>query len=159
LTYEEEEKASNIYFKDDSNLNSKDLQTDEDNDDFEEEEEEKEEDNKNNKKDEVTDPKLNKLLKEYYKEQLNNDFKEVDDCEFDELEKFTNKVFKKEDEDKVFSKFKKVVSYDGDQIIRYCRGENPLWFRHIGKLDLDKNNQCPTCKAKMIFEFQVIIEF
>jgi len=154
-TYDEDESVSKIYYKDDSKLNNKDLEITEDE---EEDEDEDESDNKNKKQDEVTDPKLNKMLKDYYKEESQSEFKDVEKVESDELEKFANKVFKKnEEEDKVFNKFKKIVSYDGDQIIRYCRGQKPLWFRHIGKLDLDKNNKCPTCKSKLIFEFQVRI--
>lgn len=62
----------------------------------------------------------------------------------------------KANEDVFFETFSKVVSYDQEQIIRYCRdGVYPLWFSSTGLLTT-KNTKCKTCGGEVVFEFQIM---
>lgn len=57
-------------------------------------------------------------------------------------------------EDKMFFRFKdKIASYP-DQVLRYGKGENPLWVSDSNKPPLVPD--CENCGSKRKFEFQVI---
>lgn len=60
-------------------------------------------------------------------------------------------------EDKMFFRFKdKIASYP-DQVLRYGKGENPLWVSDSNKPPSIPD--CENCGSKRKFEFQVIILF
>ncbi|XP_053316150.1 programmed cell death protein 2 [Spea bombifrons] len=58
-------------------------------------------------------------------------------------------------EDAVFNNFKKRIAAEPEQILRYCKGGDPLW---ISAQNVPKQNDIPNCLcgAKRIFEFQVM---
>ncbi|XP_066467492.1 programmed cell death protein 2 [Tiliqua scincoides] len=59
-------------------------------------------------------------------------------------------------DDKSFQKFKKRISLEPEQIIRYCRnGEGPIW---ISATNIPQETEIPNCVCggKRIFEFQVM---
>ncbi|XP_075059514.1 programmed cell death protein 2 isoform X2 [Mixophyes fleayi] len=59
------------------------------------------------------------------------------------------------EEDKLFNKFKKRISTEPEQVLRYCRSGDPLW---ISLQNVPKENDVPNCAcgAKRLFEFQVM---
>ncbi|XP_060527744.1 programmed cell death protein 2 [Cylas formicarius] len=57
-------------------------------------------------------------------------------------------------EDKIFSNFKKKISEYPDQVIRYCRGGQPLFIAKEPVPDAIPN--CEYCGAKRQFEFQIM---
>lgn len=69
----------------------------------------------------------------------------------EEFDKYTNQI----DDDKVFHKFKKRISTDPKQVIRFDRGGNPLWITNKNQLKDCDIPVCEACKAPRIFEFQV----
>lgn len=61
-------------------------------------------------------------------------------------------------DDKFFRKFKKEVSRDPDQILRYKRGGHPLWIANV-KQTFGQNPQIPDCElcgSVRQFEFQIM---
>jgi len=109
----------------------------------------------------IKDEKVDKLINDYYNEENSNKEKKNDYADLeDELEnemitKLQNDVFKTAD-DIIYDLFSKVVSYDQEQIIRYCRDDLlPLWFNKNGMLTM-KNTKCKNCNGELIFEFQVM---
>lgn len=59
------------------------------------------------------------------------------------------------EEDKAFSRFKKRISVEPEQVLRYCKGGEPLW---ISGLNVPAENDIPNCEcgAKRAFEFQIM---
>ncbi|KAG9469520.1 hypothetical protein GDO78_020303 [Eleutherodactylus coqui] len=59
------------------------------------------------------------------------------------------------EDDKAFSRFKKRISVEPEQVLRYCRGGDPLW---ISLQNVPAENDIPNCEcgAKRAFEFQVM---
>ncbi|KAM4771761.1 programmed cell death protein 2 [Rhinophrynus dorsalis] len=59
------------------------------------------------------------------------------------------------EEDKMFNSFKKRISLEPEQVLRYCRGGEPLW---ISNRNVPVEEDIPNCLcgAKRIFEFQVM---
>ncbi|OQR76323.1 programmed cell death protein 2-like [Tropilaelaps mercedesae] len=56
--------------------------------------------------------------------------------------------------DKTFKRFKKIVDSYPEQILRYCKGGEPLW---VSNQDLPKRvPHCELCKGPRVFEFQVM---
>ena len=88
--------------------------------------------------------------------------------EFEKILKSKNPTFQDDDavdesleqsvsdikEDKMFLKFKDKISSYPDQVLRYGKGEKPLWVSDSNIPTLIPN--CSTCGAKRKFEFQVI---
>lgn len=60
--------------------------------------------------------------------------------------------------DREFEVFKKRISSEPKQIIRYDRNGKPLWSTNKSKLDIDDHEipKCDNCGSKRIFEFQVM---
>ncbi|CAD6998596.1 programmed cell death protein 2 [Ceratitis capitata] len=61
-------------------------------------------------------------------------------------------------DDKYFRKFKKEVSKDPEQILRYKRGGSPLWISDVEKT-IGKNiiiPKCELCTSERQFEFQIL---
>ncbi|XP_068144274.1 programmed cell death protein 2 [Drosophila tropicalis] len=61
-------------------------------------------------------------------------------------------------DDKIFRHFKKQISLEPEQIIRYQRGGNPLWITNVAEtvesqLEIE---QCPNCGGERQFEFQIM---
>jgi len=159
-TNEEDETVSKLCLK---NVDAPEFQIEEDSDmedddgddDDDDDDEEDTKDLKTPTK--VEDPKLNKMLKDYYKDQGDQTSemnKLINDIEGDNFDKLTKNVFKT-DKDKVFKKFEKIVKSEGDQVVRYCRGIEPLWFSQKGMLDVKKLRKCQYCQGNLIYEFQV----
>ncbi|NWR05180.1 PDCD2 protein, partial [Paradoxornis webbianus] len=59
------------------------------------------------------------------------------------------------EEEKIFQTFKKQVAAEPEQIVRYCRGEGPLWVSGENRPEEKDIPNC-LCGAKRIFEFQVM---
>ncbi|XP_039562946.1 programmed cell death protein 2 isoform X2 [Passer montanus] len=59
------------------------------------------------------------------------------------------------EEEKIFQMFKKQVAAEPEQIIRYCRGEGPLWVSGENRPEEKDIPNC-VCGAKRIFEFQIM---
>lgn len=56
-------------------------------------------------------------------------------------------------EDKMFFKFKEKISNYPDQVLRYAKGERPLW---VSDSNIPSSiPDCEYCGSKRIFEFQV----
>lgn len=90
-----------------------------------------------------------------YEEFVNNHKK--DDA--DDLSNVPDEEFEKylaqTDDDKVFHKFKKRVSTDPEQVIRFDRGGNPLWITTKNQASDTEIPPCEKCSEPRIFEFQV----
>ncbi|XP_063306450.1 programmed cell death protein 2 [Pelobates fuscus] len=58
-------------------------------------------------------------------------------------------------DDVVFNLFKKRIAAEPDQVLRYCRGGEPLW---MSAQNVPAANDIPDCQcgAKRVFEFQVM---
>lgn len=56
--------------------------------------------------------------------------------------------------DKAFSQFKKRISSQPDQIVRYCRGGAPLWIADVPKPK--QIPDCEYCSSARQFEFQIM---
>jgi pre-rRNA-processing protein TSR4 len=110
----------------------------------------------------ISDEKVDKLIKNYYKENeeyYNNGNKDIKDleqeCESDMVNKLQENVFKNL-KDIFYDVFSKVVSFDPQQVLRYCRDDViPLWFTNQGMLTI-KNTKCKNCGGEMIFECQIM---
>ncbi|NXG43814.1 PDCD2 protein, partial [Psilopogon haemacephalus] len=59
------------------------------------------------------------------------------------------------EEDKVFRMFKEQIAAEPEQVIRYCRGEGPVWVSG-GNIPEEKDIPNCSCGAKRIFEFQIM---
>ncbi|CAN2390568.1 Programmed cell death [Pristimantis euphronides] len=60
-----------------------------------------------------------------------------------------------DEEDKAFSRFKKRISNDPDQVLRYCKGGDPLWIS-LQNVPAENDILKCNCGAKRVFEFQVM---
>lgn len=70
-----------------------------------------------------------------------------------ELSKYTAET----EEDKFFSKFRKRISDEPEQILRYDREGKPLWMAEANRLDtVDDVPKCENCQGERVFEFQVM---
>ncbi|XP_068088042.1 programmed cell death protein 2 isoform X4 [Hyperolius riggenbachi] len=58
-------------------------------------------------------------------------------------------------EDKVFIRFKKLISREPEQVLRYCRGGEPLWLS-LQHIPVDEDIPYCPCGGKRMFEFQVM---
>ncbi|XP_075453144.1 programmed cell death protein 2 isoform X2 [Ascaphus truei] len=58
-------------------------------------------------------------------------------------------------DDMVFNSFKRRIALEPEQVLRYCRGGEPLWISHQNVPAEEEIPNCP-CGAKRIFEFQVM---
>ncbi len=106
----------------------------------------------------ISDEKIKKMVDNYEKEQESNkgQYSELEeDCDNEIISKLQKNIFKNA-EDIIFQVFAKVISYDPNQVVRYCRDDIiPLWFTQNGMLTT-KNTKCRNCGGELIFEFQVI---
>lgn len=59
------------------------------------------------------------------------------------------------DGDVAFNKFKKRISLNNNQVLRYNRGGEPLWISSKNTLENQLVPRCELCQSKRIFEFQV----
>lgn len=59
------------------------------------------------------------------------------------------------EEDLAFGKFKKRISLNNDQVLRYNRSGEPLWISSKNTLDDQQVPPCEQCQSKRVFEFQV----
>jgi len=104
------------------------------------------------------DDQVDSMLDKYYKEEKENkeEFGQMDEGLEDEmLSKFQGDIFKTAD-DVFYDLFSKVLEFDPEQIIRYCRDDViPLWFNSKEMLTM-KNTKCKQCKGDLIYEFQVM---
>ncbi|KAK3766943.1 hypothetical protein RRG08_040462 [Elysia crispata] len=73
---------------------------------------------------------------------------------FTEEELETTAVHETED-DQQFLKFKKRIEPEPDQVLRYCRGGEPLWISAYHKASAEEIPNC-SCGAGRVFEFQVM---
>ncbi|KAM9315925.1 programmed cell death protein 2 [Gastrophryne carolinensis] len=78
----------------------------------------------------------------------------MDELKLDE-EELTCMAKRETKEDKAFSSFKKRISCEPEQILRYCKGGKPLWLSLQHVPDEDDISNC-ACGAKRVFEFQVM---
>lgn len=62
-------------------------------------------------------------------------------------------------EDVAFRKFKKRISRNNEQVLRYDRGGEPLWISSKHTLDHQQVPSCEECQSKRVFEFQVCVFF
>lgn len=69
----------------------------------------------------------------------------------EEFEKYTNQI----DDDKDFHRFKKRISGDPEQVIRFDRGGIPLWITSKNRPEPNDIPACQLCQSPRIFEFQV----
>ncbi|XP_066535695.1 programmed cell death protein 2 [Hoplias malabaricus] len=102
----------------------------------------------------VTEPE--KLLEKDEESHNSNTFEQVDcaSSALEETELETMALHETQDS-RVFQKFKKCISSEPEQVLRYCREGSPLWVssEHVpGKADIPK---CP-CGANRNFEFQIM---
>lgn len=74
-----------------------------------------------------------------------------DDTINDSLEQSVSDV----KEDKMFLKFKKKIAEYPDQVLRYGRGEKPLWVSDCNMPTTIPN--CELCGCERKFEFQVLM--
>lgn len=74
----------------------------------------------------------------------------VPDAEF---EKYSNEL----DNDKVFNKFRKKISNDPEQVVRFQRNGQSLWITTLNQPNDADIPACNNCKEPRIFEFQVIL--
>ncbi|XP_055685812.1 programmed cell death protein 2 [Lutzomyia longipalpis] len=75
------------------------------------------------------------------------EFKDVPEAE---LLKFAN------EEDETFSHFKKTISQEPDQVLRYCRNGSPLWISSTNIPTSDAIPVCSLCNGERVFEFQIM---
>ncbi|GFS25455.1 programmed cell death protein 2 [Elysia marginata] len=66
----------------------------------------------------------------------------------------TTAVHETED-DQQFLKFKKRTESEPDQVLRYCRGGEPLWVSAFHKPSAEEIPHC-SCGAERVFEFQIM---
>lgn len=59
-------------------------------------------------------------------------------------------------EDKTFTKFKKRIEQNPEQVLRYDRDGTPLWITTKHQLAIENVPGCNLCKAPRSFEFQVM---
>ncbi|XP_040285281.1 programmed cell death protein 2 [Bufo bufo] len=59
------------------------------------------------------------------------------------------------EEDKAFSRFKKRISIEPEQVLRYCKGGEPLWIS-LQNVPAENDILNCGCGAKRAFEFQVM---
>lgn len=69
----------------------------------------------------------------------------------EELEQYATKNVK----DKAFNKFKKRVSQNKEQVLRYDIGGEPLWISSEGILKNEDVPKCSNCNSERQFECQV----
>lgn len=82
---------------------------------------------------------------------------ELSDVSEKELEKYFGKAATTED--KVFQQFKKVISAEPEQVIRYQRGGDPLWITNVTNTVESKLQALPACThcgGPRKFEFQIM---
>lgn len=108
----------------------------------------------NLKSDETEDEAEARRLKEYEEFQQSqkakeNELKDVPDEEF---HKYVNAT----DEDVTFSKFKKRIECDPQQVLRYDRNGEPLWITEKNKLNSEDVSNCERCNGRRVFEFQIM---
>lgn len=61
------------------------------------------------------------------------------------------------DEDKFFSRFRRRVAGEPEQILRYDRsGEDPLWIAEANRVATESVPKCEQCQGDRVFEFQVM---
>ncbi|KAM4695285.1 programmed cell death protein 2 [Discoglossus pictus] len=73
----------------------------------------------------------------------------LDESELEAMAKHETK------DDLVFNNFKKRIALEPEQVLRYCRGGEPLWISHQN-VPLEKDIPNCQCGAKRIFEFQIM---
>lgn len=82
---------------------------------------------------------------------------ELNDVSEKELDKYFGSAAATED--KVFQQFKKIISAEPDQVIRYQRGGEPLWIANVEntvKSQLEGLPSCTQCGGPRQFEFQIM---
>lgn len=111
-------------------------------------------DEKDKETDEEAEERRFKEYEEFLNKQKNKktdvDLNDVPDKEFN---KMTNSI----EEDVTFNKFKKRIQKYQDQVVRFNRGENPLWISNKNVLNIEDIPKCEQCQSNRVFEFQVSI--
>lgn len=75
---------------------------------------------------------------------------ELDNVSEEELQQFAEGK-----EDKGFENFRKIMSYDAEQVTRYNRLGEPLWISSENQLMPKDVPKCENCNGERVFEFQV----
>lgn len=99
----------------------------------------------------------NECLAEYENLAASGKTGELSDVSEKELDKYFGDATATED--KVFHKFKKVISAEPKQIIRYQRGGDPLWITSVAdavERKLQALSGCTHCGGPRKFEFQIM---
>lgn len=89
-------------------------------------------------------------LQEYKQLTETENASELQEIPDSELMKFT------EEEDVQFSKFKKQIEKNPEQILRYNKNGSPLWISSENILKSDDVPDCELCGSKRCFEFQIM---
>lgn len=79
---------------------------------------------------------------------------ELENVSEDELQQFAEGK-----EDIGFENFRKIMSYDAEQVTRYNRFGDPLWISSENQLIPEDVPKCENCNGERVFEFQVIVLF
>jgi pre-rRNA-processing protein TSR4 len=108
--------------------------------------------------DNITSQKVNELYQRYRTEWEchSNDINSLDD-EHNTLERVDNEA--KQNVDKVFKNFKKTISKEPEQVLRYTSwkdSEEPLWAYQKNIPISEQIPQCSQCGSKRVFEFQIL---
>ncbi|XP_075720479.1 programmed cell death protein 2 isoform X2 [Rhinoderma darwinii] len=101
--------------------------------------------------------RLHQLMdwKSQHKELCGQEFESsMDDLKLNEDE-LTALAKHENEEDKAFSRFKKQISIEPDQVLRYCKGGEPLWIS-LQYVPAENDILNCECGAKRAFEFQVM---
>lgn len=104
-----------------------------------------------NKEDENDEARRLKEYEEFLEKNKKNSNDDLADVPDEEFEKYTSQI----DDDKVFAKFKKRISNEPEQVIRFDRGGKPLWITTKNQLKETDIPLCDKCNGPRIFEFQV----
>lgn len=94
--------------------------------------------------------KANELLKKYEA----SGGVDMDDSEIAMFQKIHDETIHDENKDVVFKAFRKRCSRAPDQVMRYQRNGEPLWFSTKG-IPSQSPPLCSNCKGKRTFEFQI----
>lgn len=60
------------------------------------------------------------------------------------------------EQDAVFAKFRLRCDANGEQVLRYDRGGQPLWISGANQLDAERVPNCELCGGRRAFEFQIM---
>lgn len=107
------------------------------------------------KTDETDEEAESRRMKEYQELMQSGKVNNLsDDVSEADLMPYTQNV-----EDVAFGNFKKRISLNNDQVLRYNRGGEPLWISSKNTLSDQEVPKCELCQSKRVFEFQVCCVF